>query len=648
MRTIPRGILGALCLSLFFLGACTRENSTASLERAEWTIFVYGHADHNLSDSMLVDLREMENATLSPQVRVIAAIDYDASQPMPGTTGNYPEGTVVYEILGGGKSRVIATYPEQNFDDIDVMVDLAQKAFTQYPSKKRGLVLWDHGGAWAGGYGGDTQNDTVSPTPMSVAQVKTALVSLLGKLRQGKFDFLAFDTCLMGNLEVAFELKDLAQYYFASAELDFGPGWDYTAALNTFVARPTADAKTLAPEIIAGWDAHHRDASVPEAYLRTQMALDNAKLDKVAASTAKLASALIGGSLGINRVTQQLGRANPSYGSGSVFGRVTSYRDAGHFLRMLKVAGDPVVAAAADELLTNLNDAIIASTLGDHRKDVQIGLSIEGAIGAAWNSYRRALYAGFNWQKATAWASVLDGIRQNAEEDRDPPTVATTVTNDTNPDASHLPTVSFTVTDADADNATVYLHSVDDAAGSTSYLGMLGHGFVENGQSYQFSWDGKRFQVSDGTNTSPIAVEFMALPGQKPDGTAIGGFYRIRGYLAQDGDEYLAFLLSSPTDDDINNIMFIDSGGQIASLPLSYIAQMGGASFIPVIRKFPAGSGSSKLVRQAPITISSTTTTLEVQEVSAPAGKYVLGTMVRDIWDNEGSASDLIDVGTPF
>lgn len=648
MRTFPRGIFGVFFLSLaLFTGACTRESSLPSQERAEWTIFVYGHADHNLSNSMLIDLREMEAANLSSQVRVIAAIDYDSSQDMPGTTGNYPDGTVVYEILGGGQSRVIATYPEQNFDDVNVMVDLAQKAFTQFPSKRRGLVLWDHGGAWDGGYGGDTQNGTVRPTSMTVADVKSAVTTLLGKIRQSKFDFLAFDTCLMGNLEVAFELKDLAQYFFASAEIDFGPGWDYTAALNSFVARPTADVKTLAPEIIAGWDAHHRTASVPELYLRTQMGLETAKLDKVAASTAKLTSALVGGALGIGRITQQLTHSNPTYGTGGTYGRPSSYRDAGHFLRMLKVAGDANVAAAADEVLRDLGDAIMASTLGTHRDGVQIGLSIEGGIGEAWNNYRRAMYNGFQWKNATNWSSVLDKIRENAEADHTPPTVTTTVDNPV-ATTGNPPTVEFTVVDADADQAMVYLYSRTSPA-FTEYLGVVGHGFVNNGDTYQFPWDGKRIVVSNGTTTSPVAVEFSMIPGLKPDGSPIGGFYRIRGFLQDGATEYLAFLLMSPDEDDANNVMIVDTNGQVGSVPVRYFAQAGGATFTPVIRRTYSAGGSPLLVRQTPIAISPSTTTLQILEQDVALGEYVMATSIHDIWDNSGAASDVIDVqSVPF
>ncbi|HEX6766816.1 MAG TPA: hypothetical protein VF103_15080, partial [Polyangiaceae bacterium] len=59
-----------------------------------WTIFVYGHGDHNLSYSLLSDLREMASADLGSDVNVLVLTDWDASQTIAGSDPpeNYPDG----------------------------------------------------------------------------------------------------------------------------------------------------------------------------------------------------------------------------------------------------------------------------------------------------------------------------------------------------------------------------------------------------------------------------------------------------------------------------------------------------------------------------------------------------------------------------
>ncbi len=42
--------------------------------------------------------------------------------------------------------------------------------------------------------------------------------------RDGKFDLLSFDVCLMGNLELALIMADYTDYYIASAAMGEGIG----------------------------------------------------------------------------------------------------------------------------------------------------------------------------------------------------------------------------------------------------------------------------------------------------------------------------------------------------------------------------------------------------------------------------------------
>jgi hypothetical protein len=116
--------------------------------RAEWTIFIYGHADHNLTQSMLTDIDEMIQANIDDKVKVILAVDLDDSQY--GSTF----GTKVYEFVNGEERKLLVSSSEENFDDPEVFKNHLKYAFENYPSKKKGIILWNHGGSWDGGFGG--------------------------------------------------------------------------------------------------------------------------------------------------------------------------------------------------------------------------------------------------------------------------------------------------------------------------------------------------------------------------------------------------------------------------------------------------------------------------------------------------------------
>src|SRR5688572_1309199 len=137
---------------------------------AEWTIFVYGHGDHNLSNSLLKDLTEMTRADLGEpgEVNVLILTDWDASQTIANTGDPFPEGIQLFRIPGGGAEfEVVAEGPERNLDDPAILTSVVRDVFENFPARRRGVVLWNHGGAWSGGFGSDTENGTVErPTPM--------------------------------------------------------------------------------------------------------------------------------------------------------------------------------------------------------------------------------------------------------------------------------------------------------------------------------------------------------------------------------------------------------------------------------------------------------------------------------------------------
>lgn len=64
---------------------------------------------------------------------------------------------------------------------------------------------------------------------ITVPEIREALESVNSKLDR-KMDIVGFDACIMA--EVAYELKDTADYYMASEENEGGAGWTYDSILN--------------------------------------------------------------------------------------------------------------------------------------------------------------------------------------------------------------------------------------------------------------------------------------------------------------------------------------------------------------------------------------------------------------------------------
>ena len=107
-----------------------------------------------------------------------------------------------------------------------------------YPAEKYDLILWDHGSGPMGEFAVDQHNDSFWGDDMYFDDILHAFSDNKvvdpdgdGEL-DAKFDFIDFDACLMGNVEMAFAFADYADYYICSADLVPGQGEYYTGWLN--------------------------------------------------------------------------------------------------------------------------------------------------------------------------------------------------------------------------------------------------------------------------------------------------------------------------------------------------------------------------------------------------------------------------------
>ncbi|HEY0713389.1 MAG TPA: clostripain-related cysteine peptidase, partial [Polyangia bacterium] len=335
---------------------------------AEWTIFVYGHADHNLSPSMVKDLGEMSQAKLSDKVQVVALVDYDAS--LENDSENFPTGTFWYRIVGDGQPpKEIAKGPELDLDSPSILASAVHQAFTAYPAKRYGLILWDHGGAWIAGFGGDTADGKKEGEGMAVESVANALreaVRALGLKGEKPLEFITFDTCLMGGAEELAAFQDLAKVYTANAEIDFGDGLDYTKTLNHLVANPNTSAIDLGKAEATIWDAHHVAAGGLDTLFRSHAVWDTAKTPKIVEAMKDL-NKTISDAGQTRSIARALTLSAPEYFAGSTDESSVALRDLGNVLLSLKAGDNGAVANAANRVLDEIKNARLGLAAGELR-----------------------------------------------------------------------------------------------------------------------------------------------------------------------------------------------------------------------------------------------------------------------------------------
>jgi hypothetical protein len=484
-------------------GGGTTGGTTTPPPTPVWTVFVYGNGDSSLSNSLMTDLTKMRAASLNQTVNIIVAADFDASQVEPGTSTHYPTGTNWYRITGGSQMTTIKTDPEQNFDDPATLTAAVTYAFKTYPAEHRAIVLWDHGGAWLGGFGSDTQDGSQAPNPMTIDQVATAVQTGLtnaGVTGTRPLDILGFDCCEMAGAETAFAMRNLSKTFIGCAELDYGSGWNYTSTFSTFAASGTsATPVAMAGTEVDQWELLHANASASDQLLRSHAAFDLTQMDALAAKTkafttsfntsAGATSAASATGIGVARaVFTDL----PGYSStGSNPSGQPNLRDLGSFFTA--AAAKISNANAAN---TALATATINHTNGGQRtgqSGMNIGLPIASEMRGSSTYLADYAAKADAWSAASGWndfqAKMLNISSTVPPAITGPGGVGSeTITNSIGPSAVAKPTLHFSSTSPAAVLSEVTL-AVQQGSGYV-LQGLVARGLVTANTDYDFPWDG--------------------------------------------------------------------------------------------------------------------------------------------------------------
>ena len=227
------------------------------------TIIAYLGADNDLSMDALVDIEEMKQGFSSYDVNLLVFADLQGEDP--------------YLLkIGTNKEETIKTYPELNSAEPAVLKRITEEVMALYPAEEYGLILWSHGTSWMPSGSGLRSFGKDSGKGMN-------LVDLAENLPV-KFDFILFDACLMGSVEVAYELKDKTDYLIASSTETIYEGFPY----DKIVPELTMPHVDLSKEAQHYFDYYN---SLSGAYRSATIAvIDTKELTRLAEETNRIVS----------------------------------------------------------------------------------------------------------------------------------------------------------------------------------------------------------------------------------------------------------------------------------------------------------------------------------------------------------------------
>ena len=258
-------------------------------QQAQWTVLLYMAADSNITQPAYrsaVELGLALNKNPTSDVNYVLLFDGKLpGQPDPNNPGqNLPAqhqtmraritGTTITQVMRPDGS--IENHFQLSLQDITekfngsthldtgdpaTLADFINWAQTNYPAQKYGLVFLTHGNGWkslapdegAVGARNNTQNAKIDPK---------SLVDRLymGELKEGlrhgaNFDLIAFDSCLMGSIEVATQIAPYGSYMLASEEIVMANTFPYGQMVKSLATNSGQSGLELGNTLADAWAA---------------------------------------------------------------------------------------------------------------------------------------------------------------------------------------------------------------------------------------------------------------------------------------------------------------------------------------------------------------------------------------------------------
>lgn len=221
-----------------------------------WTFMVYMNGDNDLENAAIDDFKEM--AQVGSRNRVDIVVQMDRHPGWPDDYGDWTD-TRRFVIHAGDiptkTAEVLPPLGERNMGDPAELQDFIEWAVETYPAQHYLLSIWDHGDGWRRTRESIAELERAAKRrdPSAVSGAKAISVDHtdgdvlymheVGEaLRQAqettevKLDIVGFDACLMGMIEVAYEIRNYADVMVGSEEVEPEDGWPYDTILADLVS----------------------------------------------------------------------------------------------------------------------------------------------------------------------------------------------------------------------------------------------------------------------------------------------------------------------------------------------------------------------------------------------------------------------------
>lgn len=235
-------------LALFFLISCTKDDEVLEIPHDTDSITVLSYliaSDNGLNHDLFLNIVTMYYGLASMDKPATLLIYWDGDTRIAGKTHLI----LKYETDGRGningrraldidadvsdildEAQVVKDYDSQICTDKEVMKKVLYDMKAYAPTDKLGLIVGSHGSSWL-----NSINTTGRAIGFDDEQVNSIQLSDMVEVLQSlgnKFEFILFDACFMGSIEVCYEFYPVADYLITSVMEVPAEGFPYDMFMN--------------------------------------------------------------------------------------------------------------------------------------------------------------------------------------------------------------------------------------------------------------------------------------------------------------------------------------------------------------------------------------------------------------------------------
>ena len=551
-----------------------------------WTIGIYMAADNNLDRAATNDINEILRAGVPENVSALILVDraelgeYGSFGEIPGLP---PHSTAKWLRITGNTIEELDDLGEIDMASPETVRMFVERLAAEQVDR-RTAVFWDHGSSFT--FGSD--DSAPSSGAMGVDEIAAQFRVDPEDEASGyeTVDVIGFDACLMSSVEALSEFTEVSPLFVASAELEPGDGWYYTAIFDFMGRNAALTPADLAAAIVNGYADYYADNPNRAGGLDVTQAVWSTETAEVEAAIEALATAYEAAS------GDEAGNANmisdmyEAHEKSTFYNRrtdnpaeTTSWIDVGEFLANQNDAMDEAIAVASENLRLALEDIRVANRT-DGRDELVMGLSVYFPVNRVGQN------TGATDGRAPD-SRLLEGGYGDILALIDPDDPSSAVGSLRAADAAP-PTVDFSITEVGADEVTIDFQATDDVMLASGYgLLLFRTDDEEQIAAVGSSPGGIGVKEYAGEATLPLLGVVVGPRDAAPESGYVGFLARVKGeysvpVVARAGDRKERGSLILGDDGTVGGLALQSEDGAWASLPWEDVVAVPDAEIAPL------------------------------------------------------------------